>query len=278
MNDRDCTAFLQWALPRLQLRWAGFRKVRKQVCKRVARRLRGLGLSGPDAYRRYLQQHPDEWHRLDSCCRISLSRFYRDRGVFEALGSPVLPALAQQAAQRPDSQLSVWCAGCAAGEEPYSLLLLWQQRLVSRWPGVALSILATDADPNSLERARRACYPPSSLKELPARWRAVAFERVDTDYCLRPGCRAGVRFQRQDLRRQMPAQHFDLILCRNLAFTYFSEALQRRLLNELRQRLRAGGALVIGAHESLPGTPEGLAPWPGAAGVFSARQANADAD
>ena len=134
MNDNDCSAFLQWALPQLQLRWAGFRKVRKQVCKRLTRRLRLLDLRGGRAYREYLLAHPGEWEVLEGYCRIALSRFYRDRGVFEFLGSTVLPALAQQARQRGGRHIGVWSAGCAGGEEAYSLRLLWERRLASRWP------------------------------------------------------------------------------------------------------------------------------------------------
>ena len=85
MNDADCVEFLQWALPRLRMRWAGFRKVRGQVCKRIGRRLKELGLGDIDAYRSYLDKHSEEWEILDGLCRITISRFHRDRKVFECL-------------------------------------------------------------------------------------------------------------------------------------------------------------------------------------------------
>ena len=77
-EDQQWVAFLQWALPQLQLRWKGFRKVRSQVCKRIYRRMRSLQISSLDAYRLYLQRHPGEWRVLDTLCRITISRFYRD--------------------------------------------------------------------------------------------------------------------------------------------------------------------------------------------------------
>jgi len=274
VNDKDCIGLLQWALPRLQMRWAGFRKVRKQVCKRIARRLRRLDLPGPRAYRQYLLEHPDEWAELDRCCRITLSRFYRDRAVFDFLGANVLPALARRASQRADRQLVVWSAGCAGGEEAYTLRLIWEHGLASRWPALALRILASDLDSVNLERARRACYPASSLKDLPARWRDAAFRRVNADFCLRPGYRTGVEFCCQDLRRAMPERRFDLILCRNLVFTYFVLELQQRMLKNLVRCLRPGGVLVIGAHESLPGALDGLTVWPGAGAIFRAGEAD----
>ncbi len=96
MRDTECIAFLQWALPKMGFRWPGFRKVRGQVCKRVGRRLKELGLADLEAYREYLEVHPDEWAILDGFCRITISRFFRDRDVYETLGSDVLPELARR--------------------------------------------------------------------------------------------------------------------------------------------------------------------------------------
>ena len=124
MRDTECIAFLQWALPKMGFRWAGFRKVRGQVCKRVGRRLKELGLTDLEAYREHLEVHPEEWVTLDGLCRISISRFFRDRGVYEALGSEILPALACQAASDGEPVLRIWSAGCGAGEEPYSIAIL----------------------------------------------------------------------------------------------------------------------------------------------------------
>ena len=82
MRNEECVLFLQWALPQLNLRWKGFRRVRQQVCKRIQRRLKELELPDFNAYRFYLKTHPEEWLVLDSYCQITISRFYRDRDVF----------------------------------------------------------------------------------------------------------------------------------------------------------------------------------------------------
>src|SRR5687767_6728995 len=118
-NDAQCVGFLQWALPHVRMRWEGFRRVRRQVCRRIERRRRELGLDGLPAYRLYLEQHPDEWPVLDSLCRVTISRFYRDRGVFAFLEGEVLPAVAQGAVRDGRQALEAWSAGCASGEEPY---------------------------------------------------------------------------------------------------------------------------------------------------------------
>jgi chemotaxis protein methyltransferase CheR len=254
MKDEQCVAFLRQTLPRLGMRWAGYRKVRRQVCKRIDRRLHALGLPGIESYAGYLEAHPEEWKRLDAFCRISISRFCRDRGSFDLLEQEILPRLAEDVS----GALRCWSVGCASGEEPYSLRLVWAFCLQSRFPSVALKILATDADTGLLERARRACYPPSSLRELSRDWIERAFERSDGFYRLRSELRAGVELRCQDVRSELPEQSFHLVLCRNLVFTYFDEPLQRRCLASLAARLEPGGVLLVGAHESLPVGDSGL--------------------
>jgi len=252
VNDRECVDFLQWCLPQLGLRWAGFRKVRGTVCKRVGRRIRELRLSGPAAYRDYLATDADEWRRLDGFCRIPISRFYRDRGVFEAIGRTILPDLAARATARGDSAIRCWSAGCASGEEPYTLAILWHYRLRKTYPKTDLDIVATDADPVMLKRAADGCYAEGSLRELPVAYRQRAFVRRQGFLCLRPVLKARVRFERQDIRQTMPPGPFDLVLCRNLVFTYFDADSQQNTLRRITTRLAAGGYLVLGTHERLP--------------------------
>src|SRR5262245_46489236 len=123
MKDADCVALLQWALPRLALRWEGFRNVRGQVCKRIARRTAELGLGPIAASRPYLEAHPEEWSFVEGLCRVTISRFFRDRGVFDRLRLEILPELA---VARSEGAVRAWSAGCASGEEPYTLAIVWQ--------------------------------------------------------------------------------------------------------------------------------------------------------
>ncbi len=261
MTDRDCTLFLQWALPRLRLRWPGFRKVRGQVCKRLARRIEDLGIPGPRDYRDHLGRHPDEWPVLDSLCRVTISRFFRDHAVFRTLERTVLPALADNARSQGGRTLACWSAGCASGEEPYSLAIIWKLTLRERFPDLGISIVATDVDESLLERARSGCYRPGSLRELPQSWRRQAFEQSQGVLVLREMFREGVRFLCRDLRSGPAGGPFDIVLCRNLAFTYFDEDLQRDVVTMLAGALVPGGALVIGSHEKLPRGGESFEPW-----------------
>jgi chemotaxis protein methyltransferase CheR len=249
MTDGECVVFLQWALPRMGLRWQGFRKVRRQVCRRVSRRITDLGLTELDAYREHLAGNEQEWDVLAALCRLTISRFWRDRAVFEALRDEVLPELGPA--------VSAWSVGCASGEEPYSLVL------AAAAAGVEIHVVATDVDPVLLERARRAVYPESSLRDLPSGIRARAFE----DGRLRREYREPVAFVRRDVRDGAPDGPFDLVLCRNVVFTYFAEERQLEVGRHLARSLRAGGALVVGAHETLPKELDALEPWPAVGGV-----------
>ncbi len=261
MKDEQCVRFLQWALPQLGMRWPGFRKVRNQVCKRVDRHIQDLGLAGVEAYQAYLEEHPDEWERLDSLCRITISRFYRDKEVFAALAGEVLPSLVRGARERGDTALCIWSAGCGSGEEPYTLAVLWAMELQSQFPGISIDIVATDADPNMMRRSRDACYEIGSLKDLPESWRDRVFAREDDAYCLNPEYKRNIEFLEQDIRREQPIGPFDLVLCRNLVFTYFDDALQLKVLSRIVDAMHNDGALVIGAHEKLPEGAQGLLKW-----------------
>ena len=252
MRDEDCTAFLQWALPQIELRWPGFRKVRRQVCKRLTKRMRDLGLDAYSAYRARLEADPSEWRILDECCHITISRFFRDRGIFEVVRRRVLPEIAARA-KREGRAAQAWSAGCASGEEPYTLKILWDVEVANAFPGVPLSIVASDVDEAMLARAREGCFEPSSLHELPPPLIEQAFDRIGDRYCVKPKHREGVEVVDQDLRTEMPPRLFDLILCRYVAFTYFAEPLQRKVLAGMLERLRPQGYLVIGTHEQLPG-------------------------
>jgi chemotaxis protein methyltransferase CheR len=207
-----------------------------------------LGLRDLADYRPLLETHPEEWTRLDGLCRISISRFYRDQGVWRMLERDILPLLAERARAHGGRRLRIWSLGCASGEEPYTLALLFA--FSEKLSGCRPEIVATDADPHLLQRARRGCYPTTSLRDVPENWRA-AFEPFGDQHCLSAEYRTPVRLLEQDIRREYPEARFDLILCRNLVFTYFETAMQAVIARRLVERLVAGGRLLLGIQESL---------------------------
>ncbi len=268
MTDQDCIQFLKWSLPHLRMRWKGFRKVRGKVCKRIDRRLEALGLTDLVGYRSLLEQSRDEWDVLDSLCRVTISRFYRDREVFQALEQGVLVRMCEDAIAQGATGLRCWSVGCASGEEPYTLALLWDMVMGRIFRTMKISILATDADPNMLERAKEGCYNSGSLLGLPPHWRANAFVRDRNRFCVRPEEREKVVFLEQDVRIAVPEGLFHLVLCRNLAFTYFDDELQNEVLARLHGKLHEQGILVIGIHEELPSGATGFRHWPGCRGIY----------
>jgi len=260
VTDSECVRLLQWCLPRLGLQWRGFRKVRRIVRRRIERRLTELDLPDTAAYRRYLESNAEEWAFLDRACRIPVSRFYRDRAVFECLERVVLPELSAAVVARGEAELRCWSVGCAAGEEPYTLAILWRLRVAPRFPVVRMRIVATDVEPEMIAQAATACYPARILRDLPPDL-AVAFTPSPEGLCLADEYRRDVELRVQDVRVVAPEDRFHLILCRYLVLTYFDEALQRRLLALLIDKLEPGGALVVGATERVPEGLGGLVAW-----------------
>lgn len=262
-HEPELRALLAWAMPRLGLRWDGFRGLHRQVGRRIARRAHALGLASLAAYRARLEDDPGEWAALDALCRVTISRFYRDATVFDHLRAALLPALAEQARARGATGLRAWSAGCASGEEAYTLAIVWRAFVAARFPGLPLQVIATDRGDDVLARARAGVFDAASLGELPAALREAGFVRDHDRFRVRDEIRAGIGFCVGDVRVDVPEGPLDLVLCRNVAFTYFDEPTQRAFLGRLVPRMVPGGALVIGRRERLAvGTP-GLAPIAG---------------
>lgn len=255
---RECEQFLSWSLPKLGLNHSGFLRFQKPLCKRVRRRCRELGLSGAVAYRDYLMCHPEEWQAFDRLCHINISRFFRNRLVFERLRGEELPRLAWEARSEGRRTLRCCSLGVGSGEEPYSLRLLWDLYLQDQFSELQFQILGLDAEPVALERACCACYRASSLKELTERELEAGFKPQGEWFYLKPNFRHDVSFCFGDIRAGLPEGLFDVLLCRNLVFTYFDRPSQLKLLNQVKESLRPGGVFIIGGKEFLPVSSEEL--------------------
>ncbi len=252
MKDSECVNFLQWALPQMQMQWSGFRKVHGQVCKRINQRLSAFSFNDVRSYCEYLETHVEEWSELSKLCRVTISRFYRDSRVFSLLQKEYLPQQLNQISKKVKTTLNIWCVGCGLGEEPYTISILWQQYLSKAFSGCAIDILATDVDDRLIQRAATACYSFSSVKNLPVMLRKIAFTQQDEKYCLKPKYQQDIEFKCHDVRHHFPDKTFNVILCRNLVFTYFDIKLQECVLANFRRHLTPNGLLIIGVHERLP--------------------------
>jgi chemotaxis protein methyltransferase CheR len=244
--------FLRTTLPALGLRWRRFRSA--TIRRRIGGRLQELGFSSLAEYRSHLLAHPEEQRFLTDQLTVTISRFWRNRFVFDSLARTWVPALL--ARLKPGEPLRAWSVGCACGEEPYSLLLLWEEHFTAS--GRELRLVATDADRRCLHRAREGRYPASSLRELPLDLRRRYFVSEAGDWIIDMKFREGVVWLEHNLFWDFPLPDNHLILCRNVAYTYFTEPVQQVITRRLHEALRPGGLLVIGRKDRLPSGAEHL--------------------
>jgi chemotaxis protein methyltransferase CheR len=243
----DYDQFLREPGSLLGLQWREFR--RRGVRRKVERRIVDIGLSGLEEYLTKIRQDPKEQLHLSQILTVTISRFFRDKDVFHILETSVIPTLLKE---KKEGTLKAWSIGCASGEEPYSLSLLWKGRFEKEQPGVRFSILATDIGEYLIERARKGRYKKSSMEEIPEDIFRNLFKRDGESYLLDRSIRENVEFRRHDIVRDEPFPGMDMILCRNLAFTYFSKETQVEVLKKIAASLNEDGYLIIGMDESLP--------------------------
>ena len=238
--------FLREAAPLLGLQWRPFH--RRGIKRKVERRVAEIGLSGFQEYLLKVKKDSEERVLLSKILTATISRFFRDKEVFDTLRRSVFPDLLK----RDGGELKIWCIGCASGEEPYSLALLWKENFEQTWPHVRLSILATDIDEDLLERARKGAYKNSSLKEVPAGTVRKFFKKESEFYVLDQTLGESIAFKEHDILHGGPFLEMDIVLCRNLAFTYFSRERQIEVLRKMVTSLKERRYLVIGKDEKLP--------------------------
>jgi len=205
-----------------------------------------------ESYREYMRLLDDEeYEKLFEALTINLSYFFRDGTTFEALRDKVLRPLLREKAEQGSRLVRVWSAGCAGGEEPYSVAILFHELLGGELQNWRIRILATDLDAGALEKARRGVYDEFSFRGMDPRYLRRYFDPVSQgEYAIKPQVAALVKFERHDLIADPPPRRLDLILCRNVLI-YFSREQQGRLLKTFHRALNDRGYLVIGKTEVL---------------------------
>lgn len=222
----------------------------KERClrRRIAVRMRAHGLHRYRDYGALLEQDIAERERLLDTVMINVSKFFRNAEVWDALRTSVVPELF-----RMEGQVRLWSAGCAGGEEPYSLaILLHEYAAAKRLPLDRFEILATDIDEGSLATARRAEYGAYALTETAEAVRDRWFDALDGTYRVRPEVRSLVRFETLDLLRDDYPQALQFIICRNVII-YFEREMQDRIFARFAASLVPSGFLVLGKVETLFG-------------------------
>jgi two-component system CheB/CheR fusion protein len=220
---------------------------RASLERRVRRRMDTLSIESFDDYQDYLVMHQDEFTGLFNTILINVTSFFRDPEAWTYLAEHLLPELLRH---RQNEPLRAWSAGCATGEEAYTLAMVFAEALGIDEFRDRVKIYATDVDEEALTHARHATYGPRELNAVPQELREKYFEPMASRYVFRKELRRSVIFGRNDIVQDAPISHVDVLTCRN-TLMYFNAETQTQVLNRMHFALRPDGILFLGKAEML---------------------------
>jgi len=247
MSISDFRKFLKETLPAMGYRWRRFD--RRNIRRRVSSRMEYIRIYELEKYAQLVTQDPSERAELDSLLRLTITRFYRNAWLWSELGSLILKIAGNLDHK---STLRIWSAGCAGGEEPFSMAMLLDDLDRSGHLKHPWAILGTDTDPSSLKRACEGGYKWGSVREVPQHLLDRWFTEDDGLWSLGQEVRNLVQFCQYDHITMPPPNRFYMVLLRNSILTYNTDEIQRQVLNRIHGCLEVPGYLVIGRTENLP--------------------------
>lgn len=227
------------------------------LLRRIAVRQRASGAATLQAYLKLVRRDPVEREQLVKTLTIHVSQFFRNPSTFQALQHEVLPAILAEKERTGSRALRLWSAGCACGEEAYSLALLLRETTPGALGRYATTIYGTDIEPECLRVAREGRYPAASLRSVPAHWRQRYFAPAGPRYAVGPELRDLVHFKRHNILDPAPFGRIDLVIFRNVLI-YMADSLQEQVLIGFHGALNAGGYLILGKVEGLAGSAKDL--------------------
>lgn len=225
---------------------------RPYVERRFASRLRALGLHTYRQYARHIDEHPDEYAHMLDTLTINVTDFFRDEPVFTIFRGKVVPEIIRSKQTGRQRIIRAWSAGCATGEEPYSLAMAFLDGLGADAARFIVTITATDIDPRALEVAAKGEYDVAKLQHVPKADQQRYLDVGETTFRIRPEVSRLVRFRPLNLFEDQPVKVVDLVFCRNV-FIYFTREQQAHALGAFYAALSRGGYLVLGRSEKLAG-------------------------
>jgi two-component system, chemotaxis family, CheB/CheR fusion protein len=221
---------------------------RSSLRRRMGKRMQALRIERYSDYLDYLEVHPEEFSSLFNTILINVTSFFRDMASWEFLATEVIPPLI--AGKHPHESIRVWSAGCASGEEAYTLAMVLAEALGLERFQQRVKIYATDVDEEALAQARHARYSARDLQSVSAELCAKYFEEVSSRFVFRPDLRRAVIFGRHDIVQDAPISHLDLLVCRN-TLMYFNAETQSRILARFHFALNDTGVIFLGKAEML---------------------------
>jgi len=220
---------------------------RPTLVRRVGKRMAEVGVDSYTAYRDHLEVYPEEFTHLFNAILINVTSFFRDAETFDHLRTIVIPKVIEHS---HGGDIRVWSAGCASGEEAYSVAMLFAETMGREPFRERVKIYATDVDEEELKAARAATYSDGDTDGLPADLRERYFDHLGDQWIFAKDLRRCVIFGRHDLLSDAPISRVDLLLCRN-TLMYFHREAQGRIVERFHYALRDGGFLVLGKAEML---------------------------
>ncbi|MCK9307796.1 MAG: protein-glutamate O-methyltransferase CheR [Methanoculleus sp.] len=216
------------------------------IKRRILSRMRLTDTADFEAYHKYLLANPQELDLLRNALTINVTKFFRDPEVFEAIRREILPDLV-----RRRGSIRIWCAGCATGEEPYSIAILIYE-LMALHKDVSVTIYATDIDTVVLQKAAAGVYDRKALENVDEKKiRKHFISHEDGTFEVRPHIKNLVRFRQHDLMSGAPiSRYLDVVTCRNVTI-YFTEKQKNDLTHLFHSALAVDGYYVIGKTEYL---------------------------
>ena len=253
-QDTEFEALLSYLRQQRGYDFSGYK--RPSLMRRVSKRMQMIELTRFRDYLDYLEVHPEEFEQLFNTVLINVTSFFRDPPAWEFLVQHAVPKIV--ASKRADEPIRVWCAGCASGEEAYSVAIVFAEALGLDAACERVKVYATDIDEEALNVARLATYSAKDMQTVDAGLREKYFESQDGRFVFRADLRRAVIFGRHDLLQDAPISRLDLLLCRN-TLMYFNAEAQGRILARFHFALRdgndgensIGGILFLGRAEML---------------------------
>lgn len=225
------------------------------LIRRIDRRLRATNFNDYKSYIYYLENNIAEFDYLADVLTINVSHFFRNAFTYQYINEIILPKLIQEKSKLKNNEIRIWSAGCATGEEPYSLAMMIDKYLIENNLSFNVNIFATDINEKSLDIARKAEYTAEVLQETELSYLNQYFVCNNNTYQLNPTIQKQVHFSIFDLlnnKNRAPEEsifgHFDIIFCRNVLI-YFNKEYQHRILKKLYNTMHTTSYLVLGESE-----------------------------
>ncbi|UKO97969.1 CheR family methyltransferase [Nostoc sp. UHCC 0870] len=230
---------------------------RSNLMRRVRKRMQLLNIETFGDYLNYLEVDPEEFNHLFNTILINVTNFFRDATAWEALVEQVLPHIIK--GKKHTDQIRIWSAGCASGEEAYTIAILMAEMLGADQFRQRVKIYATDVDEEALKQARQAAYSAKDIHPIPQDLRQKYFQVINNRYVFQSDLRRCIIFGRHDLLQDAPISRLDLLVCRNILM-YFNSTTQGRILTRFHFALKNTGYLFLGKAEMLLSYPNLFTP------------------